>query len=68
MRPTTVRNGPKRIVSVSDRLGLLQMVSKPVTGWCANEDAGPPRIVDYEIPHRLERERNILYKGVKTSP
>ena len=27
-----------------------------------------PKGVDYEIPRRLEGERNILYKGVETSP
>ena len=30
------------------------MVSEPDTGWCASEDAGPPRGVDCEISHRLE--------------
>ena len=35
--------------------GLIQMVSEPDTGQCANEDVGLPRRVDCEIPHRLER-------------
>ena len=34
---------------------LLQMVSEPDTGWCANEDAGLSRGVNCEIPYRLER-------------
>ena len=50
-----IRNGLKRAISASGGLGLLQMVSEPDTGRCANEDAGPPRGVDSEIPHRLER-------------
>ena len=33
--------------------GLLQMVSEPGSGRCASEDAGPPRGVDCEVPHRL---------------
>ena len=37
------RESPKRTISASGRLGLLQMVSEPDTGWCASEDAGPPR-------------------------
>ena len=36
-------------------LGLLQMILEPDTGRCASEDVGPPRGVDREIPHRLER-------------
>ena len=31
------------------------MVLKPDTGRYASEDAGSPRGVDCEIPHRLER-------------
>ena len=44
------------------------MVLEPNTGQCVNEDAGLPMRVDCEIPHRLERGRNISYKGVETSP
>ena len=44
------------------------MILESDTGRCANEDVGPPRGLDCEIPHRLERERNIPYKGVETSP
>ena len=42
-------------ISTSSELGLLQIVSEIDTEWCANEDAGPPRKVDCEIPHWLER-------------
>ena len=31
------------------------MVSVLDTGWCASEDVGPPKGVDCEIPHRLEK-------------
>ena len=51
----TIRNGSKQIISVSSGLGLLQMVSEPDTRWCVSEDARPPRGVDCEIPHRLEK-------------
>ena len=37
------------------KLGALQLVSEPDTGWCVSEDAGLPRGVDCEIPCRLER-------------
>ena len=50
-----MRNGPKRTISASSGLELLQIVSDPVTEWCASEDARPLRGVDCEIPHRLER-------------
>ena len=39
VRLTAIRNGPKRTISASGGLGLLQMVSKPDTGRCASEDA-----------------------------
>ena len=51
-----IRNESKWTISASGGLGLLQMVSKLDIGWCASEDAEPPRGVDCEIPHRLERE------------
>ena len=35
-----IRKGLKRTISVSGGLGLLQMVSEPNTGRCANVDAG----------------------------
>ena len=54
VRLTAKLNGPKRI-SASGGLGLLQMVSELDIGRCANEDVGPPRGVDCEIPRRLER-------------
>ena len=55
MRLIAVRNGPKRTISASGRLALLQMVSKLDTGQCAIENAGPPSGEDCEIPRRLER-------------
>ena len=36
-----IHNGPKRTICVSGELGLLQMISKPNTGWCASNDIGP---------------------------
>ena len=62
------RESPKRTISASGGLGLLQMVSEPDTGWYASEDAGPPKewIVRSHIGWR--RERNIPCKGVETSP
>ena len=51
-----IRNWPKRTISASGRLGLLQMVLEPVTKQCASEDVGSPRSVDCEISHQLERE------------
>ena len=50
-----IRNGPKRTIFASGGLELLLMVSEPDTGWYASKDAGSPRGVDCEIPHRLER-------------
>ena len=37
------RESPKRTISVSGGLGLLQMVSEPDTGRRASEDVGPTR-------------------------
>ena len=42
VRLTAIRNRRKRTISTSCGLRLLQMVSEPDTGRCANEDAGPP--------------------------
>ena len=50
-----MRNGPKQMLYANSRLGLLQKVSEPDTGWCAGKDARPPRRMDCEIPHRLEK-------------
>ena len=55
VRLTAIRNGPKRIISVSGRLWLLQMVLELGSKQCAREDVGPPRGVDCEISYRLER-------------
>ena len=52
-------------MSTSGELELLQMVSEPDTERCATLGS---QGVDYEILHWLERERNIPYKGVETSP
>ena len=61
-------NKPKRIISTNGGLGLLQMVSKPDTGRCASEDAGPQGkwIVRSHIGWR--GERSIPYKDEETSP
>ena len=52
------RESPKRIISTSGGLEPLQMVSEPGTEGCASEDVGPPRGVDCEISHQLERKTN----------
>ena len=58
----TIRNVPKRTISTGGGLGLLQMISEPDTEWCASEDAGPPKRVDCEILHWLERgAKDSLY-------
>ena len=67
MRPTTTCNGLKWTISVSDVLELLQIVLEPDTGGvtngvrarhrkCGSEDVKPPRKVNCEILHRLERK------------
>ena len=38
-----MREGSKRTISISGRLGLLQIVPEPDIGRCASEDVGPPR-------------------------
>ena len=43
MRFKTLRESPKRTISVNGGLELLQMVLDPDTGQCASEDARPPR-------------------------
>ena len=63
-----IRNGPKLIISASSGLGLLQIVSEPDTGRCANEDVGPPRRVDDEIPRRLERGTTFFIRVWKSFP
>ena len=50
-----IRNGPKQTIFANGGFWLLQMVSEPDTGRCANKDAGPSRGVDCEILYRLER-------------
>ena len=56
VRLMTIRNELKLTISISSGLGLLQMVLKPDTGSCANEDIGSLRGVDYKISHQLGRE------------
>ena len=50
MRLTATCNELKWILSVSGGFGLLQMISKPDTGRCVNEDTKPIMEVDCEIP------------------
>ena len=68
VRLMTIRNGPKKTISASGGLELLQMVSKPDTGRCASKDTVPQEewIVRSHIGWR--GEQSILYKGVKTFP
>ena len=68
MRLTAICNVPKQTISASSGFGALQIVPELDIERCASEDARPPRrwIVRYHIGWR--GERNILYKGVKTSP
>ena len=40
MRLTTIRNGLKRIISISGGFELLQMVLEPDMGQCASKNAG----------------------------
>ena len=63
LRLIAMCNELKRTISASGGLELLQMVSEPNTGWCANEDVGLPRGVDCEIPHRLERGTKHSLQG-----
>ena len=62
-----IRSGPKRIISTSSELELLEMVLELDIGRCGSEDARLPRgwIVRSHIDWK--RERSIPYKGVKTS-
>ena len=49
-------NEPKRIISANGGFELLQMVLDSDTERCASKDVDPPKRVDHEIPHWLERE------------
>ena len=62
-----IHNGQKRTISISGVLGRLQMVPEPVTGRCANEDAGPQGgwIVRSHISWR--GKQSIPYKSLETS-
>ena len=55
VRLTTIRNESKRTISTSGELELLQIVSEPDTGRCANKDTGPPKKMDCKILHRLDK-------------
>ena len=68
VRLTEIYNEPKWTIFASGGLELLQIVSELDTRWGASEDVGPPREVDCEISHRLERGTSIPYRGVETSP
>ena len=59
----TIRNVQKQTIFASDGFGLLQKLLELVTKRSASEDAGPPRRVDCEIQHWLERGWNIVYKS-----
>ena len=63
-----IRNMPKQAIFASSRLALLQMVSEPDTGRCANEDTGLQGgwIVRSHVGWRWEQ--NIPYKSIETSP
>ena len=67
MRLTVICIGPKRIISISGGLGLLQMVLEPNAGRCASEDTGLPNRCELLDPTWVG-EGNEAYKGVKTSP
>ena len=66
MSLTAIRNGQKRIISVSGGLGLLQMVSSQTPGGVLVRMPSPQGgwIVRFHIGWR--EERSILYKGVET--
>ena len=68
MRLTVIRNRPKRTISASGGLEMLQILLELETKRCANEDVGPPWgwIVRSHIGWR--GKQNIPYKGVKISP
>ena len=73
----------KRTISARGRLGLLQIVSEPNIGrcaseeaelrrevdtrWCVSKDAGPRRVVDWGVPHRLEKETSVSKDSVPRS-
>ena len=74
------RKSPKRTISTSSELGLLQIVLEQDTGRCANEEAEPqrewtrggvparklaPKGVDWGVPHRLEKGTSARKGKVK---
>ena len=68
VRLMAIRNGPRRTISTSGGLGLVQVISKSGTERCASEDAGPPRGWIVRSHVGCKGERNISYKDVETSP
>ena len=63
LRLTAIHNGPKQRISTSGGFELLQIVLELDTGQCAREEAGSPREVDCEIPHRLRRGTKHSLQG-----
>ena len=64
---STIRNGSKRTISASGKVGVLQMVSEPNTGRYASEDIELLKWVDCETLHWLERGTKHFLKLVETS-
>ncbi|KAK1414866.1 hypothetical protein QVD17_30627 [Tagetes erecta] len=66
----TVRGAPEGVPAAKAdnimvrRAGMLQMVSEPVVGRCASEDAGPPRGVDWAAPEGVSGAKadNIMVR------
>ena len=54
VRSHVVWTGSKQIISTSDGLELLQMISEPSYGRCASENVGSPKEVYCEIPRCLD--------------
>ena len=52
---TTIRNGLKRIIPASGRLGLLQMISEQDIMRCASENADPQGAELYKSVKTMER-------------
>ena len=64
----TLRGNPKRIISASGVLGLIQMLSELDTRRCASEDAGLEGRWIVRSHICWGGERNIFYKDVEISP
>ena len=59
----TIRIKLKRTISVSNGLGLLQMVPELDTKQCVSEDTWASKGVDCEISHRLKRRTKHFLEG-----